>query len=584
MSDMVVAKVVDVTPHVREELGFWRRYVFSTDHKVIAKQYLALGLLWAIAGGLMAYMMRWQLAWPETQVPLFRWIPEPFMYDGHMGPEFYNALVTLHGTIMVFFVAMPVLLAAFGNFLIPLMVGARDMAFPRLNMLSVWVFALASLVLFVSFFVPGGAASAGWTGYPPLSARVEYTGVGWGLDLWLIALALEFASFLMGGINFLTTVINLRAPGLSMFRLPLFVWMQIVAAVLFMLSVGPLIAGAVMLLMDRLLGTTFYLPAGGGDPLLWQHLFWFFGHPEVYVILLPGLGIVLEIIAVFSRKPIFAYRSIIYATIVAGILSFIVWAHHQFISGIDPRLAMPFSITTILISVPFAFVVFAMIATLWKGAIQFTTPMLFALGTLANFILGGLTGIFNGSAPVDIYIHDTYFVVAHFHYTLFSITVLGGFAGLYYWFPKMFGRMLHDTLGKIHFWLTIIFFNFAFIPMHLVGVGGMMRRIANPLQYEFLQPLQPLNVWITVSVIMLLIAQIPFVVNCVWSLVAGVRAEQNPWRANTLEWSAPSPPPHGNFAAVPVVYRGPYEYSLPGSAQDWLPQDYEVLTQAAARS
>lgn len=584
MSDVAVAKVADVTPHVREELSFWRRYVFSTDHKVIAKQYLALGLSWAVAGGLMAYMMRWQLAWPETPVPLFRWVPEPFMYDGHMGPEFYNALVTLHGTIMVFFVAMPVLLAAFGNFLIPLMIGARDMAFPRLNMLSVWVFALASLVLFVSFFVPGGAASAGWTGYPPLSARVEYTGVGWGLDLWLVALALEFASFLMGGINFLTTVINLRAPGLSMFRLPLLVWMQIIAAVLFMLSVGPLIAGVVMLLMDRLLGTTFYLPAGGGDPLLWQHLFWFFGHPEVYVILLPGLGIVLEIIAVFSRKPIFGYRPIIYATIVAGILSFIVWAHHQFISGIDPRLAMPFSITTILISVPFAFVVFAMIATLRKGSIQFTTPMLFALGTLANFILGGVTGIFNGSAPVNIYIHDTYFVVAHFHYTLFSITVLGGFAGLYYWFPKMFGRMLNDSLGKIHFWLTLVFFNAAFIPMHLVGVGGMMRRVANPLQYEFLQPLQPLNVWITVSVVLLLVGQIPFAVNFLWSLVAGEQAAQNPWRANTLEWSAPSPPPHGNFEAVPVVYRGPYEYSLPGSAQDWLPQDYDVLTQAAARS
>ncbi|MCS6925350.1 MAG: cbb3-type cytochrome c oxidase subunit I [Candidatus Binatia bacterium] len=582
MSDAVQAKVAEVVPHVHEEPSFWRRYVFSTDHKVIAKQYLTLGLLWALAGGLMAYMMRWQLAWPETPVPLFRWVPEPFMYDGAMGPEFYNALVTLHGTIMVFFVAMPVLLAAFGNFLIPLMVGAQDMAFPRLNMLSVWVFALASLVLFVSFFVPGGAASAGWTGYPPLSARVEYTGVGWGLNLWLLALALEFASFLMGGINFLTTAINLRAPGLSMFRLPLFVWMQMIAAVLFMLSVGPLIAGAIMLLMDRLLGTTFYLPAGGGDPLLWQHLFWFFGHPEVYVILLPGLGIVLEIIAVFSRKPVFAYRGIIYATIIAGILSFIVWAHHQFISGIDPRLAMPFSVTTILISVPFAFVIFAMIATLWKGSIHLTTPMLFALGTLANFILGGVTGIFNGSAPVDIYIHDTYFVVAHFHYTLFSITVLGGFAGLYYWFPKMFGRLLHETLGKVHFWLTIVFFNSAFIPMHFVGVGGMMRRIANPLQYEFLQPLQPLNVWITVSVILLLLSQIPFVVNFVWSLVAGVQAERNPWRANTLEWSAPSPPPHGNFETVPVVYRGPYEYSLPGSVQDWLPQDCEASPRAAA--
>jgi cytochrome c oxidase subunit 1 len=302
------------------------------------------------------------------------------------------------------------------------------MAFPRLNMLSVWTLALSSLVLLISFFVPGGAASAGWTGYPPLSAKPIYTGVNWGLNLWILALALEFASFLMGGVNFLTTPINLRAPGMSMFRLPLLVWMQMTAAILFMLSVGPLIAGAVMLLLDRVAGTSFYLPQGGGDPLLWQHLFWFFGHPEVYVIFLPGLGIVLEIFPVFSRKPIFGYRPIIYSTIAAGILSFTVWAHHQFISGMDPRLAMPFSFTTILISVPFALMVFAMIATLWGGSISFPTPMLFALGTLAVFLIGGLTGIFNGSAPVDIYIHSTYFVVAHFHYTLFSALFFAGFA------------------------------------------------------------------------------------------------------------------------------------------------------------
>ena len=562
------------------ERSFLRTYVFSTDHKVIAKQYLFLGLSWAIAGGLMAYMMRWQLAWPDTQVALFGWVPEPFMYEGYMGPEFYNSLITMHGTIMVFFVAMPVLLAAFGNFLIPLMIGAQDMAFPRLNMLSVWVFTLASLILFVSFFVPGGAAAAGWTGYPPLSARAEYTGVEWGMNLWLLAVALEFVSFLMGGINFLTTAINMRAPGLSMFRLPLLVWMQISAAIIFMLSVGPLIAGAAMLLMDRLLGTSFYLPEGGGSPLLWQHLFWFFGHPEVYVILLPGLGIVLEIMAVFSRKPIFGYRAIIYATIIAGVLSFVVWAHHQFISGLDPRLAMPFSVTTILISVPFAFVIFAMIATLWKGSIEFSTPMLFALGTLANFIFGGVTGIFNGSAPVDIYLHDTYFIVAHFHYTLFSVTFLGSFAGLYYWFPKMFGRMMNETLGKLHFFLTLIFFNTTFIPMHLVGIRGMMRRISDPTLYEFLEPVQPLNVFITLSAICLLLGQIPFVINFFQSLLRGPRATDNPWQANTLEWTTTSPPPHENFADIPTVYRGPYEYSLPGATEDWLAQNQEITPQA----
>jgi cytochrome c oxidase subunit I len=329
----------------------------------------------------------------------------------------------------------------------------------------------------------------------------------------------------------------------------------------------------VMLLMDRILGTTFYLPDRGGEPLLWQHLFWFFGHPEVYVILLPGLGMVLEVLSVFSRKPIFAYRTIIYSTIIAGILSFVVWAHHQFLSGMDPRLAMPFSITTILISVPFAIIVFAMIATLWRASIRFPTPMLFAVGTLSIFIFGGLTGIFNGSAPLDIYLHDTYFIVAHFHYTLFSATFFAGFAGLTYWFPKMFGRMLNEILGKIHFWLTFIFFNAVFLPMHYVGLQGMMRRISNPLQYEFLQPLQPLNVFITTAAVLLLLSQILFIVNFLWSILAGKKAERNPWQANTLEWTTLSPPPHGNFDGIPVVYRSPYEYTSPEASEDWLPQN-----------
>ncbi len=556
--------------------SFIRRYIFSIDHKMIGRQYLFLGLFMAVAGGLMAYMMRWQLAWPETAVPGAGWIPEPMTIGGIVVPESYDALVTMHGTIMVFFVAMPILLGAFGNFLIPLMIGARDMAFPRLNMMSFWTIFTASLVMISSFFVEGGAAAAGWTGYAPLSADPIYTGVGLGMNLWILGLALEFASFLMGGVNFLTTTITMRAPGLSLFRMPLMVWMQITAAVLFMFSVGPLIAGAVLLLLDRTAGTGFFLPARGGDPLLWQHLFWFFGHPEVYVVLLPAFGIIMEILPVFSRKPIFAYRAIIYSTIVSGILSFFVWAHHMFISGIDPRLVMPFSITTILISVPFAVVIFAMIATLWRGSITLPTPMLFALGTLTTFIMGGVTGIFNGSAPVDIFIHDTYFVVAHFHFTLVPSALIAGFAGIYFWFPKMFGRRMNETLGKIHFWMTVIFFNLVFLPMFTLGLGGHMRRIYDPTQYDFLKPMQGTNVFITVCAILLLLGQIPFVINFFWSLFAGRVAEANPWKANTLEWATSSPPPHENFDRIPSVHRGPYDYSLPGESEDWTPQDRPV--------
>jgi len=549
------------TEHARH--GFWTTYVFATDHKTIARQYLALGLFWTVVGGLLAGAMRWQLAWPDTKIPLM----------GEIGPEVYNMLVTMHGTIMVFFVAMPILLGAFGNFLIPLMIGARDMVFPRLNMLSVWTLGLASLVMLSSFFVPGGAAAAGWTGYPPLSAKAEYTGVYWGLNLWLLGLALEFASFLMGGVNFLTTVIALRAPGMTLTRVPLAVWQQLIAATLFLLSVGPLIAGAVMLLLDRTIGTAFFSPELGGDPLLWQHLFWFFGHPEVYVVLLPALGFVLEVLPVFSRKPVFGYRWIIGATVVAGALSFIVWAHHMFMSGMDPRLAMPFSVTTIVISVPFAYLVFAMIATLWRGSIRFEVPMLWALGFLTMFIVGGLTGIFNGSAPADIYINNTYFVVAHFHYTLFSAVFFGGFAAVYYWFPKMFGRMLNTLLGQLHFWLTLVFFNVTFFPMHHLGLAGMVRRIANPLQYDALVPHQWINVLSTYGTLCLLASQIPFVVNILWSRLTGASAPRNPWRAATLEWSAPSPPPHLNWGpSVPRVYRGAYEYSVPGEREDCLPQ------------
>jgi cytochrome c oxidase subunit 1 len=559
--------------HPHEPVGFWRQYVFSVDHKTIGKQYLTLGLVMALVGGATAYVIRWQLAWPETPIPLTSWVPEPAMVEGQLDPSFYNQLVTMHGTIMVFFVAMPILLGGLGNFLLPLMIGADDMALPRLNMMSFWTFFISSLVLMSSFFVSGGPAASGWTGYPPLSADPQYTGVNWGQNLWIIALALEFSSFLMGGVNFLTTGINMRAPGLHFFRLPLMVWMQLTAAVLFMLSVGPLIAGAVMLLLDRTIGTSFFLPQRGGDPLLWQHLFWFFGHPEVYVVLLPGVGAVLEVLPVFARKPIFGYRAIVYSTIISGVLSFVVWAHHMFVAGIDPRLATPFSITTILISVPFAIMVFAMIATLWGASLTFPTPMLFAIGFIVTFLIGGVTGIFNGSAAVDIYIHGTYFVVAHFHYTLFPTVFFGGFAGIYFWYPKMFGRMMSEALGKLHFWLTLVTFNLVFLPMFLLGMGGHVRRIYNPLQYEFLRPLAPVNQFVTLAAVALLLSQLPFILNFLWSLRFGAQASENPWNATTLEWMTASPPPHGNFATVPTVYRGPYEYSVPHAADDFLPQD-----------
>ena len=559
-----------------EKTSFLRKYVFSTDHKTIGKQYLFLSLFMAVIGGLLAYYMRWQLAYPETAIPGAGWIPEPFAFDGIVPPEFYDALVTMHGTIMVFFVAMPLLLGAFGNYLLPLMIGAQDMAFPKLNMMSFWTIFIASIVMLASFFVPGGAAAAGWTAYAPLSADPTLTGVTWGLNLWILGLALEFSSFLMGGINFLTTTVTMRAPGLTLFRLPLMVWMQITAAGIFMLSVGPLIAGAILLLLDRTVGTGFFIASRGGDPLLWQHLFWFFGHPEVYVILLPGLGALFEILPTFARKPIFGYRTIVYSIIVAGVLSFVVWAHHMFVSGMDPRLVMPFSITTILISVPFAIVIFAFMATLWGSSLTFPTPMLFALGTIMTFIIGGITGIFNGAAPVDIYVHDTYFVVAHFHFTLFPSAIFAGFAGLYFWFPKMFGRRMNELLGKIHFWWTLIFFNLVFLPMFLLGMGGHMRRLYNPLQYDFLKPLQPVNEFITTAAILLFIGQLPFVINFFWSLFAGKKAEDNPWQANTLEWATSTPPPHDNFATIPTVYRGPYDFSIPESQKDWLPQNEPV--------
>ena len=546
-----------------EKQSFLSTYIFSTDHKTISKQYLFTGLFMALFGGVLAYVMRMQLASPHSPVPGF----------GTVSPAVYNSVTTMHGTIMIFWVAMPVLLGGFGNLLIPLMIGARDMAFPRLNMLSYWTFLLSTLVLISSFFVPGGASAVGWTAYPPLSGNPAYSGAGLGVPLWILAVALEFVAFLMGGINFIVTGINLRTIGMKLFDLPIMIWMQLTASIIFLFSVGPLIAGAVMLLLDRTAGTGFYRPEAGGDPLLFQHLFWFFGHPEVYVILLPGLGIVAEILPVFSRKPIFGYKAIVWSTIATGILSFIVWAHHQFVSGMDPRLAAPFSITTILISVPVAITIFSFIATLWRGSIEFAPPMMFSLGMLGIFLIGGVTGIINGSAPADIYVHDTYFLVAHFHYALIPPVLFSLFAGIYFWYPKMFGRKMNDLLGHIHFWGTFLFMNVTFLPQFRMGLLGHQRRIADPSTLYSLGNIKELHLLSTIGAVGLLLFQIPFLVNFFGSLFFGKKADRNPWKSNTLEWTVDSPPPHGNFEGVPVVYRGAYEYSRPDRADDWWPQD-----------
>ncbi len=591
--------------------GFIGTHLISMDHKMIGKQFLTLGLLMMIFGGGFALLFRWQLAYPDKPLPLIgasaeflesgepktgmdklwmewlqkdeseqNWLAKN-MPMGAVAPAFYNSLFTMHATIMIFFVVMPILVGCFGNFLIPLMIGTRDMAFPVLNMLSFWVAIASGVVMMAGFLVPGGHAAAGWTSYTPLAANAAWTGVDMGQVLWSFSLIVLGVSSLMGSINYITTIINMRAPGMTLFRMPLAIWSLFIVAILLLLALPVLTSALAMLLFDQTLGTSFFNVAGGGEPLLWQHLFWFFGHPEVYILILPAMGLASEILPVFSRKPIFGYRAMVWAMVAIAFLGWIVWGHHMFQSGMNPRLGTTFMISTMLIAVPSAIKTFNWLGTLWGGSIRFTVPMLFALGFVSMFVIGGLSGIYMASTPVDMFIHDTYYIVAHIHYVVFGGSIFGIFAGLYYWFPKMYGRLLNATWGKIHFWLTFVSFNCTFFPMHILGVGGHMRRIANPLQYDFLKQFQGMNEFITISAFVLGFTQLIFAVNFVYCMFKGRQADSdNPWRANTLEWAAPTPPPHGNFLATPTVHHGPYEYSVPGLETDFVPQTEKAAVPA----
>ena len=568
------------TQVVHHRQSFVRRYIFSLDHKVIGIQYLVTSMAMAVLGGLLAMAIRLQLAWPGV---------------AGLDPASYLSSMTMHGTIMIFFVLTTALTGGFGNYLIPLQVGARDMAFPFLNMLSYWLVPPAIVLLLASFFVPGGPPNSGWTAYPPLSAIPQAApGSGPGQTLWLLSLAVLIVAFLFGSLNYITTILQMRTRGLSMMRLPMTIWGLLITAVVSLLSFPVLLAAAVLLLFDRLGGTSFFLPPGvlaagrplenaAGDPLLWQHLFWFLGHPEVYVLILPVMGMMSDVIANNARKPIFGYRAMVLSTSAIGLLGFLVWGHHMFVSGMNPWLGTAFMTSTLAIAIPSAVKTFNWLTTLWGSRIRFTPAMLFALGFISLFVAGGLTGIFLASASVDQYLHDTYFVVGHFHLVMASASLFGIFAALYHWFPKMFGRMMNERLGRLHFWLALPSTYGTFFPMYYAGIHGMIRRIYSTQVYPDWASLQPVNVFITVSALVMFVAHMIFLVNFVYSLFRGPRAEANPWQATTLEWTAPSPPPHGNWEGpVPEVHRWAYDYSVPGASRDFIPQTVPVAAAATA--
>jgi len=602
------------TPHPSshsEELGFWQKYIFSVDHKVIGIQYAVTGLIFMFLGFTLMMLMRWQLAYPGHSLPILGAFFQKLFganmvgvdangNPGVMTPDLYNSFGAMHGTIMVFLGVVPTAFAAFGNYVVPLQIGAGDMAFPKLNAASYWSFFVGGVIMLASFFIPGGAAKSGWTSYSPLAIFADH-GPGFapilnGQTIWIIGMVFLITSSLLGSVNTITTIIQLRAPGMTWMRLPFFVWSQLVTSFLLLLAFPPLEAAAVMQFMDRVAGTSFFLPSGlvvngihinnsgGGSPLLWQHLFWFLAHPEVYVLILPALGIVAEIIANNTRKPLWGYKSMVYAIFGLGFLSFVVWAHHMYLTGMGAKVSSFFQTTTVLISVPSVILLTALMISLWGGSIRFTVPMLFAVAFLPQFGIGGLTGIPLAFSAVDLSLHDTYYVIGHFHYVVAPGTIFAIFAGIYYWYPKATGRMMNDFLGRFHFVTSIICINCIFFPMFIQGMIGMHRRwYDGGASFEISKTVVlghsglEWNSFMSIAAWGLGLAQIPFIFNFFWSIWHGKKVDNNPWQATTLEWAAPSPPPHGNFLTPPSVYRGPYEYSVPGADEDYSPQTQSTV-------